>query len=506
MLLPLHKTALDAMDPLFNADFSDNGSRLEHLLLSDHSALSALTLVRQVPNKRYVYRAIWQGQAVYAKVFVGENNARYANRDLNGVQYLLSAKISTPPLLFSGQSHDKKAQVLIFLAIENAENAEVFWLSSDEQSRFALAKKLVVSVAQHHQAGLIQKDLYFKNFLVQNDKIYTLDGDGIRRLSFLFEKQQRRHNLATLFSKMDVLDDHWISQLCQCYCEQLGEKYSALVIDELLHLTQKIRRQVTNGYANVKVFRTCSDVKVAKSFELFTAVSNEFDVNDFSLSTLDLALLDEKSNLKNGNTCTVTKATVNDHALVIKRYNIKNCWHGINRAFRVSRAATSWANAYRLIISGISTPKPIALIESRFGVFRRRAYFLSEYIDAPDALTYFTQHRQLPDRVLVAENIATLFYKLYLLKFSHGDCKANNIKIVNGVPMLIDLDSMKAHSIHQFLAFWFEKKHIKDLKRLMNNWANDGAVSALLKEAFIKKYAQNGLIGQAHILVRAKIA
>ena len=74
-------------------------------------------------------------------------------------------------------------------------------------------QQLTSAVALHHKVGLIQTDLYLKNFLVKDTAVYTLDGDGVRRLSKLFKKREALKNLATLFSKMDVLDDDWIDQL-----------------------------------------------------------------------------------------------------------------------------------------------------------------------------------------------------------------------------------------------------------------------------------------------------
>ena len=38
---------------------------------------------------------------------------------------------------------------------------------------------------------------------------------------------------------------------------------------------------------------------------------------------------------------------------------------------------------------GIATAAPIALLEKRCGIIRRQAYFLAEYVDAPDAAEFF---------------------------------------------------------------------------------------------------------------------
>lgn len=483
-------------------------NRLLQIPLKKAPPINVEAVVRTVPQQREVIRGIWNNQLVYAKKFIGSRAQKHFARDLAGVKALVDANIATPPLLFQGEMQEGKGFVAIFGAIENASNAEEVWVGLNVQTRFSLMHRLVQTVALHHQAGLLQTDLYLKNFLVQQtlnqeDLIYTLDGDGIRSLSPLFQKRQKLHNLATLFSKMDVLDDGWITALYAQYCLQLGITHSPVDASEVWVLTQKIRHQVAKGYADKKVFRNCTDVKVMKNFKYFQAVASTFGVENQVLTSLDPFLADAKLNIKNGNTCTIGKVTLANQLVVIKRYNIKSFWHGLNRAFRVSRAAKSWANAYRLIISNIATAKPLALVEARFGCFRRRAYYVSEYIDAPDVMQFFAQSTKLEDKRTVARNLATLFYKLYLLKFSHGDCKASNIKIVNFAPVLIDLDSMQAHFGSVVGDWWFERKHIKDLKRLMKNWANDGEVTALLKQVFVQEYAAQHPDEDDRILFRA---
>ncbi len=450
-------------------------------------------IVRRVPGKRLVCQGVWAQQAVYAKLFIGSDAARYFERDKRGVECLCKAGIASPEILFAGLAEDGETHLIIFVAIESARNVEDIWQELDSPQRLNLAHRLVQTVAQHHQAGLLQTDLYLKNFLVQqkpgqNDLIYTLDGDGIRAISALFQKRQKLRNLATLFSKMDVLDDGWIAALYAQYCLQLGIAHSHADEAEVWLLTQKIRHQVATGYADKKVFRNCTDVKVTRSFKRFQAVASDFCVESQALASLDVFLADSTLNIKNGNTCTIAKAMLANRSVIVKRYNIKSFWHGLNRAFRVSRAAKSWANAYRLMICNIATPKPLALVEERFGCFRRRAYYLSEYVDAPDVMQFFELCTKLEDKETVAHNLAALFYKLYLLKFSHGDCKATNIKIINLAPVLIDLDGLQDHFGNVFGNGWFERKHIKDLQRLMKNWANDAEVTALLKQAFLLEY------------------
>lgn len=491
------------------ADVVQIGSYHISLDLPDGSKLECQEVVRVIPGRRVVCRAKWQGCSVFAKIFIGKSAKNYALRDKHGVECLLAKHIMTPGLLYASGVNGS-VYVLIFSAVELAENAEVAWQQEDEALRFELMQELVQTVVSHHRAGLVQSDLHLKNFLVarkddQSRVIYTLDGDGIRHLSLLFQKRKKLRNLATLFSKMDVLDDRWIPELYQQYCSQLSIPYSLGNEVMVRVLTQNIRYKVAKGYAEKKVFRNCTDVKIAHSFERFLAVSSDFEVQSRVFESLDQFLSDAQRNIKNGNTCTIAKAMLANRSVIIKRYNIKNFWHGVNRVFRQSRAAISWENAHRLIILNIATPKPLALVEERLGWLRRRAYFLSEYVDVPDVMQFFAQSAKIEDRKIVARNLAALFCKLYLLRLSHGDCKATNIKIVDLAPVLIDLDSMQACRTSLVTDWWFKRRHIKDLKRLMKNWEHDVETFNLLKQALQLEYASQCINAGDNILIRAGI-
>ena len=477
------------------------------LLLADGSILAISEIVRVVPNKRLVCKALWNNQAVYAKLFIGANAKRYAQRDEQGVRALVNANIATPDLLFSGdiELHQQSANILIFKAIAT-QNADVhyqhFLESQQKPARLQLMLQLTSMVAQMHKVNLQQTDLYFKNFLLDANRLYAIDGDGIQAFSTLFKKRQKQCNLATLLSKLDGLDTGWIEDCYVHYCKQTAVKYSPTDYAELYSLTQKIRQKTAHSYADKKVFRTCSDVKVSQNFNQFTALSSDFGAKNLNVNQLDNALDNAQNVLKSGNTCTVGRAVMANQQVVIKRYNIKNFWHGVKLGISQSRAAKSWANAHRLTILSIATAKPLALIEARFGWIKRRAYFVSANVDAPDIAEFFASNIDIETKQKVAYETALLFYKLNLLQISHGDCKASNIKIVEGKPVLIDLDSMQSHTC----TWWFEKKHIKDLKRLMQNWTNNPEISAIFKQAFVQAYDEIDDYLLPTILERAKIA
>ena len=170
--------------------------------------------------------------------------------------------------------------------------------------------------------------------------------------------------------------------------------------------------------------------------------------------------------LKRGNTATVVKLPGNNGEWVLKRYNIKNFWHGLSRCFRPSRAWISWQSAHRLELLGIATPKPLAMRENRSGPFRREAYLVVECAAGDDLNTWLMKWKGLQLPGWLDQQVVRLFEILWNSHVSHGDMKATNFIVVNEQIQLIDLDAVAWHrSDKQFIT-----AIRKDLQRFMDNW------------------------------------
>lgn len=475
-----------------------SASQLRCVTLKNAPPIRVEVVVRTLPTKREVIKGSWENHRVYAKTYFGKNAKKYCERDLSGVQLLYSANISTPELLYKGELAERNGYALVFKAVEPSENLEMQWAKLNKSEQFNLAKKLVTVIATHHNAELVQTDLYLKNFLSSHDVIYTLDGDGIRHYSPLSTKLAIL-NLCLLLSKFDVLDlEVWLPALIMLY-QQNRDQPVNLNINRVKWITFLCRRRAANRYADKKVFRTCSDVKVA-SGKNYSATSVKFiglnlpqDAKQYD------ALIDSQSVvLKAGNTCTVVLVSMVDINVVIKRYNIKSTGHAISRMFRKTRAAISWANAHRLQLLGVATANPIALLEKRMlGILRGKAYFISQYVDAPDINVFFEDAVNKEIRSNAIKQVVQLFYRLYLLKISHGDMKATNIKVLtDGKPLLIDLDAMQQHKFD----FFAEKAHVRDIKRFMQNWKDEPSLYNAFVKVFKVVYKDHAPLKAAHIL------
>ncbi|SNR94668.1 Lipopolysaccharide kinase (Kdo/WaaP) family protein [Methylobacillus rhizosphaerae] len=468
------------------------------LVLDNGEHLQVLEIVRRVPGRRIVCRGIWKSQLVYVKIFLGKQAERYATRDRRGVRLLRDAAIATPELLCeTGIEAQKKCRILVFAAIA-AENAEQAWLQLEVGARLQLARRLVEAVAHHHQAGLVQTDLYLKNFLVTEQQIYSLDGDGIRPQTFWRWWHQPLDNLARLVSKFDVGSvGAWLPELLQVYADARGLNAVPAIKD----MQQRIARhwQADMRQYAAKVQRSCTDVRTLKTPSAYLAINRAYD-HPGLLAALEApdALLGKAgvARLKSGNTCTVASVQIDQRNLVIKRYNIKNFWHWFGRMWRPSRAVQAWANAYRLQLKHIATPVAVAVLERRCWGLRREAYLLTEYVEAHDAKMFFAdQTVDVEVKQRVAMLIVQLFYQLYCLQLEHGDFKASNLLIQGEQPILIDLDSMRQYGDVKR----FQRRHVRDLRRFMRNWQNNETVRYIFNKAFLTVYTDGKLLHQAGI-------
>ena len=446
--------------------------------LADQTALTQLTAVRVLPQRRWVFRAQWSGKAVFAKVFVGAQAAKYAARDAQGVGWLTQAGLATPALLWQGESADQRARVLIYAAIAPADNADVLYQSLPSAQGLALLKQLVQTLAAQHAAGLIQTDLHLKNFLLADGQVWSLDGDGIQQATL--SKRRAYRQLAELLSKIQVLDQHaWVAPLLAAYDAARGWQ-ATLVPATLLAWAKQMKAQEVERYVTRKIFRTCSDVTWQQTSQSAQAVSTTGGLHVTDLPALEVAMHVGQV-LKPGNTCTVVHTHLQDQSVVIKRYNIKDWLHGLGRAWRPSRAAASWRNAHRLQYYGMLTPQPLLMYERRYCGMRGRAYFVSAYSPWPDAQAFFQQCHDQALRQHVVQQLVTLCYQWFLLKVSHGDMKASNLQVTDrGDIVVIDLDSMQQHRRTQMAL----RAHAKDIRRLLQNWQADTSLYNALVKSF----------------------
>ncbi len=178
--------------------------------------------------------------------------------------------------------------------------------------------------------------------------------------------------------------------------------------------------------------------------------------------------------IKSGQSTTVALLDIeisgNRKKFFIKRYNQKNILHTILRSFIPSRAQISWQSGHLLKFLGINTPRPLAIMERRFGIFRGKSYIINEYLNSVHSSHYFSEGAK-PDLhwPAVLNEIENVLFTLKRTCIIHGDLKAQNFIIHNHTPYLVDLDAFKVITPDKYTPELFSK----DISRFSRSWIND---------------------------------
>ncbi|MGV0034071.1 MAG: lipopolysaccharide kinase InaA family protein [Candidatus Azotimanducaceae bacterium WSBS_2022_MAG_OTU7] len=456
----------------FNADSLLKAGRAlrEPFMLSlvhangEETEITVQKILRLLPRTRIVAAVSVDGQQFLAKIFVGRYSWRHANREVAGACAIEDTGVLTASLQWRAGLKSTKGHVLAFEYISAAENLLDLWqASANDDQRRRLISMVVPVLAALHQGGVVQNDIHPGNFLLRSDQVYAIDAGNITRHgSGPLGERKSLGNMALFFAQFPASQDHFISEPLEQYRQHRAWPLDVTRVGRLLGLIDKHRFKRKQNHIK-KAFRECTRFTCKHSFKRFSICERRYDSPEMEalLEQLDQRM-DAGEILKNGNSSTVALVDGPLGPLVIKRYNIKNAGHGISRAFRKTRAWISWGNAYRLEFLGISTLKPVALVEERFGMIKRRAYFITEYINGPDATVL--QGKENPDADMLS--IAEILNSLSAAGISHGDLKASNFLLAGDGAVIIDLDSMKEHTnpVHRGRAGG------KDIARFMKNW------------------------------------
>ncbi len=422
-------------------------------------------VLRCLPAKRLVVRGTLDGKPVIAKIFLGRGNQRYFAREKAGVVALHRAHLNAPEILFEGHIADD-ARVLVLQFIESATSLEDVWLQAKtDQERSNLLRRAVKCIGQMHEVGMWQQDIHPGNFLDGQGLIYIIDGAAVVDSSpgGRLEESQSIDNLAAFLAEFAPRYDPLILSAFEEYegTRQLPPNTGRR--DKLMAGISRKRHYRKRKYL-AKIFRDCTEFHCESSFDRFLVRARIDDGGELSkmLEDPDLAMATGRV-LKEGNTATVKEVEVDGRKLVVKRYNIKNFFHGVRKAVFTGRARRSWYNAHLLKFYEIPGARPVALLEKRWGPFCLTSYYITESVTGPDAMEFFAGDSYM-DRDI--QQLADMVLELGRCQIRHRDLKATNFLMAATGPVLIDLDAMKQYKSAAF----FRLIRDRDMARFMLNW------------------------------------
>lgn len=270
--------------------------------------LQLLSLLRVLPGERYVGAAVWRGRPVLAKLLVGSKAARHFQRELGGVRLLAEHGLTTPLLLADGLQEGEGGW-LLFEFIEGAESLADAWHAveglpplADEQT--AVLAEALGAIAQMHAKGLWQEDLHLDNLLRQGEKLYLIDGAGIRaeEAGKPLSRNRVLENLGVFFAQLPKNLEPFTEELLVYYL--LGNGEHALPLEALEKQVRKVRAWRLKDYLN-KVGRECTLFSVVRGAFGLRAIRREEEPAMLPVLAQADALLDQGHLYKTGGAFTL---------------------------------------------------------------------------------------------------------------------------------------------------------------------------------------------------------
>ena len=196
-------------------------------------------------------------------------------------------------------------------------------------------------------------------------------------------------------------------------------------------------------------------------------LEKNLDPNDFIQFFQDEDLLIRKGEvIKNEKGHLIVKVKIENRYFFIKKYRIKNVFHGLSRLFKKTRAYNSWLSIHWLNAAGIKTAHPISLYEGK-GILGSRVSFL---------ITEEIEGKRLDDAIvdnihadLIVSSIDAFFKRMSWIKFCHGDAKTSNFFLNEKGLVTFDLDSSRRKYSFFFHNRAISKDKIRILRSLKSN-------------------------------------
>lgn len=449
----------------------DGTVRAGSVLALDGGDLRIERLLRALPDKRLVLLGERDGRRLVAKCFLAPARAEvHARREVEGLARLRAAGLAVPESL--APECCAGAPVLLSAFLPEAAGLVVRWPALDGAARGLWLARAAADLARLHGAGFGHADAHFGNLLADGETLVWLDGDAVQPLA---GEAAAMDNLALLLAQLPALDIPLAEAAYRAYAAARGFAADWPVFQRRLFAVRRARL----AEQLAKAGRECTAVRVEKRPGRWFACRRELAGADWAdfIADPDALFRQPEALLKDGNSATVIRARLAGRDVVVKRYNLKSWRHGLLLALRpVSRALNAFACGLALEKLGLATPAPLAVLEKRVGPWRREAYLVCAHSPARDCRQAFPAQGE-PDGAAraLAEAISRCLNGLWDAGFCHGDLKASNVLERDGVPLLIDLDSMGLAKDPEELA----RRRARDRERFLRNFRERPSTAAL---------------------------
>ena len=390
---------------------------------------------RLLPGRRLAARGSHRGRAVFLKLFFGKGARRACERDRRGVELLRSNGVDTPALVLETTTEKPGGFALVFEFLEQAWPIE----TGDCPEVGEHAALAVEALARLHGRGAVHRDANLDNFMAGGGRLYMVDGGALRQTSAALGETASLKALAAFLAEYPPAEDHRVPGLLSRYAGARGWKEDGRHRPRLDALLVEARRLRVRRYL-AKTERDCTEFRVDSGWRhAILARRSAWSGALAAFAEEPEAALADAERIKNGRSATVFRLRLEDEPVVVKRYNVKSALHRVRRWFR-PRSRIAWRNGHRLAFLGIPGAEPIALVERRLGPLRAESWLVMPDCGTRDVQAE-VETRGWSEHLL--DGVIRIFRDLKTAVLNHGDTKASNFLVQDGVVRLIDLDGLR---------------------------------------------------------------
>ncbi len=366
-----------------------------------------------------------------------------------------------------------KESYYISEAIESGVSlAETADLLKDEK----ISSELVKAVIKMHSSGLLHQDLHAGNFLWDGESFFIIDLHRARLLHSL-SLNQRLWNLSHLFHSLRSI---WGEKEHLRFLDQYFEGDSISSQKKKEYLT-KIHSWMDRLQKRQWQSRTKRCLKESTEFSVKKENGLTFyHRKDFPFDRLKkvvekhLAMVEKNPSLLVKRSSEVIVSIFNDeeNRICIKQFCYPHWWDRFREHFRLSKGLKAWLGGNGLRARGVSSIKPLALMEQKSWFGRTESFFVMEASKAEEEMDRYIckEFDGMKEKRNFIKAFALWLYQLHQRNIYHQDMKACNILVSRNGQMwdfkLLDLEDVRLNEKID------EKKLFKNLLQLNTSITN----------------------------------
>jgi tRNA A-37 threonylcarbamoyl transferase component Bud32 len=382
------------------------------------------------------------------------------------------------------------------------------WLAGktlDPAQRQQLAKSLGRLVRKLHDGNVFFRDLHAGNILIRWP-------DGPRPDLFLIDLH-KAFSLPGLARWMRARD---LGQLCNSLQASRTDRIRFLKVyckGKPKAFYRGLQRAVAAKQGRLEAVRIKSRskrcVKQSSVFEVRRTWSvSYFGRKDFGRPAAEAAIALQRTGLaqrpaavlKQSSKSAVTMHELDGHGSVcVKAYRWLGPWYAIKSLLVPSRPLKCWKAGHGLLVRGLDTPQPLALLQRTWGPVVTESFLITRFLPGAVELNTYVRERLAEDRKkpFIAA-FAAMLRSMHHKGIYHGDLKSNNILVQEQGGswrfLLIDLDRVRftgdlsfyqrANNLAQINASVAARITVRDRLSFFRIYAKETAPAARRKEYY----------------------